>query len=58
MNTLYYGDELEIPRDRIDAGSIDLICLDPSFSSNHNYSVLFKDESGTETTDRPRKFFR
>ncbi len=48
MNTLYYGDNLNILRRYIKDESVDLIYLDPPFNSNRNYNVLFKDESGAE----------
>lgn len=48
MNTLYYGDNLEILREYIATESVDLIYLDPPFNSARNYNVLFKDESGKE----------
>ncbi len=48
MNTLYYGDNLNILRRYIENNSVDLIYLDPPFNSNRNYNVLFKDESGLE----------
>lgn len=48
MNTLYYGDNLNILRDYIRNESIDLIYLDPPFNSSRTYNVLFKDESGNE----------
>jgi site-specific DNA-methyltransferase (adenine-specific) len=48
MNTLYYGDNLNILRDYIPNESVDLIYLDPPFNSNRSYNVLFKDESGNE----------
>jgi site-specific DNA-methyltransferase (adenine-specific) len=47
-NTLYYGDNLDILREHIETGSIDLVYLDPPFNSNRNYNVLFKDENGKE----------
>ena len=47
-NTLYYGDNLRILRERIASASVDLVYLDPPFNSNRNYNVLFKDESGEE----------
>lgn len=49
MNTLYYGDNLEILREYIKDESIDLIYLDPPFNSNRSYNVLFKDESGASS---------
>ncbi len=48
-NTLFYGDNLPILRERIPNASVDLIYLDPPFNSNRNYNVLFKDEQGTES---------
>ena len=48
MNRLYYGDNLEVMRDRtaFPDGFVDLIYLDPPFNSNAGYNVLFKDQSG------------
>ncbi|CAN5485091.1 hypothetical protein BH10ACI3_BH10ACI3_18460 [soil metagenome] len=48
MNTLYYGDNLNILRRYIRDESVDLVYLDPPFNSNRDYNVLFKDESGLE----------
>jgi site-specific DNA-methyltransferase (adenine-specific) len=56
MNTLYYGDNLKILRDYIRDESVDLIYLDPPFTSNCNYRVLFKDESGTEADSQIHAF--
>ena len=46
-NRLYYGDNLEILRNReyFPDECVDLIYLDPPFNSNRNYNVLFKSES-------------
>ncbi len=41
--TLYFGDNLEILREKIPDGVFDLIYLDPPFNSNRNYNVLFKE---------------
>lgn len=49
MNTLFYGDNLDILRQYIKDESVDLIYLDPPFNSNRNYNVLFRDESGVES---------
>lgn len=49
MNTLFYGDNLDILRRYIKEESVDLIYLDPPFNSNRNYNVLFRDESGVES---------
>src|SRR5437879_2628629 len=48
-NTLFYGDNLGILRHYLATESVDLVYLDPPFNSNRAYSVLFKDESGTES---------
>ena len=42
--TLYFGDNLEILREKIPDETFDLIYLDPPFNSNRNYNVIFKEE--------------
>ena len=64
MNTLYYGDNLNILRRYIRDESVDLVYLDPPFNSNRrsarlsnrNYNVLFKDESGLEADSQIMAF--
>jgi len=46
MNTLYYGDNLEILREYIPDESVDLIYLDPPFNSKRAYNQIFKDKDG------------
>ena len=41
MNTLYFGDNLEILRRHIADASVDLVYLDPPFNSNRNYEVFW-----------------
>lgn len=41
--TLFFGDNLEIMREKIPDETFDLIYLDPPFNSNRNYNVLFKE---------------
>ena len=36
MNTLYFGDNLDILRKHVADASVDLIYLDPSFNSQHD----------------------
>ena len=50
-NRLYYGDNLEILRNReyFPEACVDLIYLDPPFNSNRNFNVLFKSESGADS---------
>ena len=47
MNTLYYGDNLDILRCYVADDSVDLIYLDPPFNSNRSYNVLFKEAGKT-----------
>ncbi|HEV2629441.1 MAG TPA: DNA methyltransferase [Pseudolabrys sp.] len=42
MNKLYFGDNLDVLREKIKDESVDLIYLDPPFNSDANYNVLFK----------------
>ena len=56
MNTLYYGDNLNILRRYIKDETVDLVYLDPPFNSNRNYNVLFKDESGVEADSQITAF--
>src|SRR6185437_3863001 len=49
MNALFYGDNLQILRERIDTECIDLVYLDPPFNSQATYNVLFKAPSGEQS---------
>ena len=46
MNALYYGDNLHVLREHIQAESVDLIYLDPPFNSKRDYNLLFKSPKG------------
>jgi site-specific DNA-methyltransferase (adenine-specific) len=46
MNTLYYGDNLDIIREYIPDESVDLIYLDPPFNSKRAYNQIFRDKNG------------
>ena len=48
-NKLYFGDNLDILREHVDAESVDLIYLDPPFNSNATYNVLFREKSGEQS---------
>ena len=54
-NRLYYGDNLEILRNReyFPDECVDLIYLDPPFNSNRNFNVLFKSERGADIEHTP-----
>lgn len=54
-NRLYFGDNLDVLRG-LDAGSADLIYLDPPFNSNRNYNVLFKEKSGEDSPSQIEAF--
>jgi len=56
QNTLYYGDNLPILREYIQAASVDLVYLDPPFNSNRSYNVLFQDESGADSDAQIKAF--
>ena len=47
-NLLFYGDNLDVLRNRIPSASVDLVYLDPPFNSNRSYNVLFHHRSGAE----------
>lgn len=49
MNTLYFGDNLDILREHIKDESIDLIYLDPPFNSKRDYNILFKTPKGHQS---------
>jgi DNA modification methylase len=38
---LFYGDNLDVLKQYVDTGSVDLIYLDPPFNSNRDFNVLF-----------------
>lgn len=48
-NRLFYGDNLDVLRDRVATEYVDLIYLDPPFNSNRSYNVLFKSHSGEDS---------
>jgi len=47
-NLLFYGDNVDVLRNRIPSASVDLIYLDPPFNSNRSYNVLFRSRGGAE----------
>jgi site-specific DNA-methyltransferase (adenine-specific) len=56
MNTLYFGDNLEIMRKYIADESIDLIYLDPPFNSQRAYNVFFPEKSGNASAAQIQAF--
>jgi hypothetical protein len=51
MSALYYGDNLEVLRDRerFPDECVDLIYLDPPFNSQATYNVLFRSPTGEQS---------
>jgi DNA modification methylase len=56
MNTLYYGDNLEILRKYVRDESVDLIYLDPPFNSQRAYNVIFQDKTGKAAASQIQAF--
>ena len=56
MNTLYYGDNLDILKRYIKDESVDLVYLDPPFNSNANYNVLFAQKDGSQSSAQIQAF--
>jgi site-specific DNA-methyltransferase (adenine-specific) len=46
VNTLYYGDNIDVLREHIASESVDLIYLDPPFNSKRDYNLLFRSPEG------------
>jgi site-specific DNA-methyltransferase (adenine-specific) len=57
-NVLYYGDNLEILRNReyFPNECVDLIYLDPPFNSKKDYNILFKENGGIESEAQIKAF--
>jgi len=49
MNRLFYGDNLEVLRQRVPASTVDLVYLDPPFNSARSYNVIFNRHDVTST---------
>lgn len=56
MNSLYYGDNLDVLRRHIKDETVDLIYLDPPFKSNQDYNVLFAEKDGTGAASQFKAF--
>ncbi len=55
-NRLYYGDNLQVLRDYIPSGSVDLVYLDPPFNSRQDYNVLFAEKDGSRSASQITAF--
>jgi site-specific DNA-methyltransferase (adenine-specific) len=56
VNTLYFGDNLDILRSYVADESVDLVYLDPPFKSNQDFNVLFREHDGTRAVAQVRAF--
>ena len=56
MSTLYFGDNLDVLRERIPDESVDLIYLDPPFNSDANYNAFFRHPSGGRSEAQAEAF--
>lgn len=56
MSRLFFGDNLDVMRERIPDESVDLIYLDPPFNSNVNYNVLFDEVGGGQAEAQAEAF--
>lgn len=48
MNSLYYGDNLEVLRKYIKAETVDLCYIDPPFNSKRNYNQIYNNIGGED----------
>jgi adenine specific DNA methylase Mod len=55
MNKLFFGDNLDVLREKVKDESVDLVYLDPPFNSDANYNVLFK-QSGNPSQSQAEAF--
>jgi site-specific DNA-methyltransferase (adenine-specific) len=56
MNTLYFGDNLDVLRKHVADESIDLIYLDPPFNSKRDYNVIFREATGALPASQMQAF--
>jgi site-specific DNA-methyltransferase (adenine-specific) len=55
-NVLFYGDNLDVLRRHVPDESVDLVYLDPPFSSNATYNVLFGHADGSQAAAQIKAF--
>lgn len=56
MNTLYYGDNLDVLRRYVRDETVDLVYLDPPFKSTQDYNVLFAEQDGSRSKAQIKAF--
>ena len=55
MNKLFYGDNLDVLRRKIESGSVDLCYIDPPFNSKRNYFQIYNNQ-GSEDRAQAQAF--
>lgn len=55
-NLLYYGDNLDVLKRHLKDESVDLVYLDPPFSSNKSYNLLFAEKDGHKAAAQIQAF--
>ena len=48
INRLFYGDNLDVLRRKIDSDSVDLCYIDPPFNSKRNYFQIYNNQGGDD----------
>ena len=56
MNTLYFGDNLDILREYVEDESVDLVYLDPPFNSQAKYNLVFDRSKVSESSAQAGAF--
>ena len=55
MNKLFYGDNLDVLRGKIESESVDLCYIDPPFNSKRNYFQIYNNQ-GSEDRAQAQAF--
>ena len=56
LSKLYYGDNLEIMKEKMTSESVDLIYLDPPFNSARNYNMMYTTMTGMPVSEQEEAF--
>jgi DNA modification methylase len=56
LSQLYYGDNLEIMKEKMTSESVDLIYLDPPFNSARNYNMMYTTMTGMPVSEQEEAF--
>ncbi|MCC7494994.1 MAG: hypothetical protein IT204_21780 [Fimbriimonadaceae bacterium] len=56
LNTLYFGDNLQVLREHFPDECVDLVYLDPPFNSKRDYNYIYRDLAGAGDTAQEQAF--